>query len=96
MAKSKRDSKKLQYATILSERYGLRWEDARVLAFRFPDAKGPEKLHYALLFIGGQYWIFDCWDDIAQVVFPASDTIEQIIKNTAAVCGGIKVTPELN
>jgi len=71
-------------------------EDLRALAFRFPDTKGPERFHYTLLFGSGQYWLFDCWDDIAQVVIPDSDTIEQIIKDAAAKDGGIKITPELN
>lgn len=84
-----------QYRAIL-ERDGIRYEDCKVLAFSFETDGGPGIFHYKLMHpLSPVYYIFDCMDNIAQVVIPKKQTIEQKIISLAENVGGKRTSPVL-
>ena len=95
MAAAKKETRESQYRAIL-ERDGIRYEDCKVLAFAFETDGGPGIFHYKLMrTMYHVYYIFDCMGNIAQVVSPKNQDIEQKIISLAENVGGKKTTPKL-
>lgn len=95
MAKEKKTLKD-QYAAILKGR-GVSLRDCKVLAFAFDAPRGPEKFHYDVMMSEPrlQYYIFDCWDERAQVVVSNDDFVIAAIERIALELGGSKTMAEL-
>lgn len=82
-----------QYKEIIEGR-GVKFSDCKILAYSFGTKGGAKALHYALMDGKIGYILFDCFDDVAQViVLRGEDTggIEELAVNL----GGKEIRPIL-
>lgn len=84
------------YREIL-ERAGIRFEDCNVLAFAFKQERRPELFHFGLMLHEPRpvYYLFDCWDNYANVIIPKDENNAAVIIAIAEKGGGEKTTPNL-
>ena len=94
--KSNRATRKDQYRAILAKA-GIRFEDCRVLAFVFERPLGPETFHLHLMNAHQRpdYHLFDCYENMANVIIPADEQIAARVQELAEQVGGKKTTPNL-
>ena len=78
-----------QYRAIM-EKDGRRLEDCSVISFVFPDLRAPERFHFSLLMTvpGPEYYVFDCYDNIANVVVPKDEKTIALVEELAEKNGG--------
>ncbi len=93
---TKKTARKDQYRAIL-EKDGIRFEDCRVLAFTFERPLGPETFHLHLMNAHPRpdYHLFDCYENMANVIIPADEQIAARVQELAEQVGGKKTTPNL-
>ena len=95
MAKTK-ETRGSKYREIV-EGMGVRYEDCRVLAFRFERERGPELFHYALMLAENrpEYLSFDCEGLTANViVHNVPEDVDKVTK-MALADGGTPTMPNL-
>lgn len=92
----KKTARKDQYRAIMAKD-GIRFEDCRVLAFAFEYPKGPEILHIRIMLTEPQptYYLFDLFEQVAQIVIPNDESTAARIQELAEQVGGKKTTPNL-
>ena len=85
-----------QYRDIVMM-YGVKLEQCVVLAYGFPQTNGPIQFHWRLLMADPcpKYYLFDSFDNVAQIVIPKDKAIADAINEIATSCGGIKRAPAL-
>ena len=88
-------TKETEYKLILEKHHGVSPEDCRVLSFVFEYPIKTELFHYGLMAEKPDYYLFDCFDKIANVVVPKDETNEAHIILIAEQFGGQKTTPKL-
>ena len=93
---TKKPTRKDESRAIL-EKDGIRFEDCRVLAFAFDGPGGPEIFHFGLMLDlrRPEYYLFDCWEKMAQVIIPNNDAVSEIVFDIATRADGKKTTPNL-
>lgn len=92
---NKKPTKGEQYRGIVMNE-GQEWKDCKVLAFLFPNERGPERFHYKLMFESrAKYYLFDCFCNVAQIVVPKGDENERMCIQLAESCDGEKTIPNL-
>ena len=96
MARNSNNNREQQYRAILAKE-NKRLEDYRVVAFTFKDASGPERFHLRLLMTvpGPEYYLFDCFGTMAQVIVRDDPETLKWIQELAGQVGGEKTTPNL-
>ena len=96
MAERKNCPRKDQYRRIL-ENADIRFEDCRISAFMFEYPLGPERFHLHLMnaIPRPDYFLFDCIEQIAQIIFPNDESTAMRIQELAEMVGGHKTTPNL-
>lgn len=95
MAGKNKETLESQYRQILSLK-GLKFDDCRILSFRFEDETKPKIFHYNLMSPGYDYYFFDVVGPVANVIVSASEPkMWDSIKFAAEWLGGKQITPNL-
>lgn len=95
MAAKNKQTLESQYREILLAK-GIKFEDCRVLSFRFEDEKKPKIFHYNLMSPGYDYFLFDLTGPVANVIVSAFEPkMWDSIKFAAEWLGGKQITPNL-
>lgn len=80
-----------QYREIMAGA-GIGPDDWRLMSFVFEDAEAPERFHYRLMAAGFMafYLMFDCYDNVANVIVPTGEEHARRVQEIAAMFGGRK------
>lgn len=92
----KADTRESKYREIV-EGLGVRYEDCRVLAFRFERETGPESFHYSLMLAGNrpEYLSFNKEGQTANVIVRNDAEIVEAVTKIASGDGGVPTMPNL-
>lgn len=95
MAESKK-SRKQKYQDVLAAQ-GQLLQDCKLLAFVFGGSDTPAKFHFWLMLDvrRPKYYLFDSFENYAQVIAPKDDAAIGLLRDIAGRAGGKETTPIL-
>lgn len=95
MAESKK-SRKQKYQDVLAAQ-GQLLQDCKLLAFVFGGSDTPAKFHFWLMLDvrRPKYYLFDSFENYAQIIAPKDDSAIELIRDIAGRAGGKETTPIL-
>ena len=93
---AKDKSRKQKYQDVLAAQ-GQMLQDCKLLAFAFGGSDTPAKFHFWLMLDGRRpiYYLFDSFENYAQIVVPKDDAAIELICDVAGRAGGKETTPIL-
>lgn len=93
---TKEKSRKQKYQDVLAAQ-GRRLEDCKLLAFVFGGSDTPAKFHFGLMLDvhRPKYYLFDSFENYAQIIAPKDDAVIELIRDIAGRAGGKETTPIL-
>lgn len=93
---AKDKSRKQKYQDVLAA-HGRRLEDCKLLAFVFGGIDTPAKFHFWLMLDvrRPKYYLFDNFENYAQIIAPKDDAAIELIRDIAGRAGGKETTPIL-
>lgn len=83
-----------QYAEIM-KRVGIAMEDCKIVAFGFSSESQMSRFHYLVMVAEGPYYLYDQVCDVAQLIIPNKNGVEDEFVQLARECGGEPTNPKL-
>lgn len=93
---AKDKSRKQKYQDVLAAQ-GQLLQDCKLLAFVFGGSDTPAKFHFWLMLDvrRPKYYLFDSFENYAQIIAPKDDAAIELIRDIAGRAGGKETTPIL-
>lgn len=93
---AKDKSRKQKYQDVLAAQ-GQLLQDCKLLAFVFGGSDTPAKFHFWLMLDvrRPKYYLFDSFENYAQIIAPKDDAAIELIRDIAVRAGGKETTPIL-